>query len=292
MNPHRSLPYREPACAIAAPAKRRLRGTAAVLLLAAAAMGASPVAASGPAQGTTSGAIASARYAAPVEHYGHFALGRPHEYASLDVVTGDGRRLRLTLPPGQVFEDLQPRLVTMAPGAPTELLTIVSDRRTGSRLALVGLRDGRLEIGAQSRPIGQPMRWLNPVGVADLDGDGSAEVAAVLTPHIGGTLVVYRREAGRLVPAASLPGFSNHVYGAAQLGLSTVIAVDGRPQLLVPDITRTVLRVVRLDAGRLLETGRCPLAEPLQRDLRVVPPAGVRVDGSANAVEIPKDCQR
>ncbi len=267
---------------------RLLCSAAAAVLPLAAAL---PAATSGPARDPAGDTIASARYSAPVERYGHFALGRPHEYAGLDVATVDGRRFSLMLPPEQVFEDLQPRLVTMAPGASAELLTILSDRRTGARLALVGLRDGRLAIGAQSPPIGQPMRWLNPVGVADLDGDGTAEIAAVITPHIGGLLVVYRREADRLVPVASLPGFSNHGYGTAQLGLSTPLAVDGRTQLLVPDTTRTVLRIVRLEAGRLVETGRCPLGEPLQRDLHTVSPGIVRVEGP-NGVEIPRDCTR
>ncbi|PMR68583.1 hypothetical protein CR158_22340 [Halomonas heilongjiangensis] len=42
-----------------------------------------------------------------------------------------------------------------------------------------------------------PNRWLNPVGVADLSGNGEAEIAAVTTPHIGGVLRVYRRSGER-----------------------------------------------------------------------------------------------
>ena len=37
--------------------------------------------------------IAGAGYATPVERYGHFALGRPHEYARLTVTTDRGRKL-------------------------------------------------------------------------------------------------------------------------------------------------------------------------------------------------------
>ena len=36
---------------------------------------------------------------------------------------------------------------------------------------------------AQSEPIGSAMRWMNPVAVADLDGYGQLEIAAVITPH-------------------------------------------------------------------------------------------------------------
>jgi hypothetical protein len=66
---------------------------------------------------------------------------------------------------------------------------------------------------AQSAPIGAPNRWLNPVGVADLDGDGVAEIAAVTTPHIGGVLRIYRRTGEVLAEVTSLAGFSNHEYG-------------------------------------------------------------------------------
>ena len=36
--------------------------------------------------------ITDARYAAPVDRYGHFALGRPHEYARQTATTSTGRK--------------------------------------------------------------------------------------------------------------------------------------------------------------------------------------------------------
>ncbi len=208
--------------------------------------------------------IAHAAYAEPTPRYGHHALGAPHEYARLLATTDAGRRLALELPEPEVFEDLAPRRVRLAAGAPAELLVIVSARRGGARLALVGLRDGALAITAQSAPIGTPMRWLNPVGdgVADLDGDGVAEIAAVTTPHIGGTLRVYRRDGERLVELAALAGFSNHVYGSPELALSGPVQLAGRTQLLVPDQQRHTLRLVALQGGALVETARCPGPAP------------------------------
>ena len=207
--------------------------------------------------------IVGARYAVPVERYGHFALGRPHEYARLVASLDTGRSLELELPEDEVFEDLAPRIVMLAAGGPPEVLAIVSRRDNGSRLVLIRVSGERLEIGAQSPATGTPMRWLNPVGVADLDGDGRAEIAAVTTPHIGGTLRVYRREGGALVEVAALAGFSNHAYGSSELGLSAPGFVAGRPRLLVPDATRRYLRVIALEGGRLLETGRCAASSPL-----------------------------
>lgn len=222
--------------------------------------------------------ITSAQYEAPVDRYGHFALGRPHEYARVRATTDAGRTLTLQLPEDEVFEDLAPRLVRLVTGEPEELLTIISGRESGSRLAVIRLGRDRLEMGAQSQAIGTPMRWLNPVGVADLDGDGRAEIAAVITPHIGGTLKVYRRVGGNLLEIAGLAGFSNHVYGSPQLAMSAPVSVGGRMYLLVPDAARLLLRVVALEGERLVEVRRCALSSPLTGALRVIEHSEVSVD--------------
>lgn len=207
--------------------------------------------------------IAEARYADPVDRYGHFALGRPHEYGRVMATTDVGQRLELRLPQDEVFEDLEPRLVRLAAGAPQEILAIASHRERGSRLVMIRARSGRLEIGAESAAIGTPNRWLNPVGVADLDGDGRAEIAAVITPHIGGTLKVYRRSGRDLVEIAALAGFSNHVYGTPELRLSLPVSIRGKVRLLAPDSTRLRLRIIALQEGRLVEVAHCNLPAPV-----------------------------
>jgi hypothetical protein len=207
--------------------------------------------------------IAEAHYEVPVERYGHFAAGRPHEYARLSATTDSGRRLTLELAADEVFEDVAPRRVQLEKSGPHRLLAIVSRRGDGARLALIGAQNDRLQIVADSSPIGTPMRWLNPVAVADLDGDGQAEIAAVTTPHIGGTLRVYRLAEASLVEFAALGGFSNHLYGSAELSLSAPISIDGRAHLVVPDSNRQHLRIIALQQGRLVETGRCKLSKPL-----------------------------
>lgn len=214
--------------------------------------------------------ITGARYVNPVERYGHFALGRPHEYSRLAATTDAGRSVAFELSGDEVFEDLEPRLVALAAGEPREVLAIVSRRDSGSRLVLFRLNGNRLEPSAESAAIGTPNRWLNPVGVADLDGDGRAEIAAVVTPHIGGTLKVYRRNGSRLVEAATLAGFSNHAYGTSELGLSAIVPMDGRMRLLVPDTSRMHLRLIALEGGRLVETGGCAMPAQVTGAVRVV----------------------
>lgn len=221
--------------------------------------------------------ITGGRYALPVNRYGHFALGTPHEYARLVATTDRSRNLELLLPDDEVFEDVAPRLVHLAPEASAELLVIISNRKTGSRLALVRAAGGTLEISAQASPIGTPRRWLNPVGVADLDGDGRAEIAAVITPHIGGILKVYQRRGAALTEVALLPGFSNHRFGSIEQRLSMPVMIAGRMRLLVPDATRSHLRVIAFDARRLVEVGRCNLAAPVTGDMRAISAAEVSV---------------
>jgi len=232
--------------------------------------------------GTAVGAetITYALYSNTVDRYGHFAPGQPHEYSDLVVTTNTGRRLVLQLPEEEVFEDVKPRLVRLARGEPEEILTIVSSRESGSRLVVIGLNGNQLKINAQSRPIGIPMRWLNPVGIADLDGDGRTEITAVITPHIGGTLKVYHRTGINLVEITALTGFSNHIYGSPELRLSTPVSIAGQMRLLVPDVMRQNLRVIAFAEDGLVETGRCELHSPITGAIRMMPSSEITVEVS------------
>jgi hypothetical protein len=221
--------------------------------------------------------IIGAQYATPVARYGHFALGQPHEYARVRVTTDSGRRMELQLPEDEVFEDLAPRLVSLEAREPAEILSIVSRRQDGARLVMIRRNGNRLEVSAESPAIGITMRWLNPVAVVDLDGDGRSEIAIVTTPHISGTLRVYRKSNRRLVEIAALAGFSNHVYGSSELGLSGPISLAGQMRLMVPDTSRQNLRIIALEDSRLVEVGRCALPAPVIGATKVVGPSVVSV---------------
>ena len=90
--------------------------------------------------------IVQTSYSNPVDRYGHFALGRPHEYSRVNVTTDTGHTLSFTLPENEVFEDLSPRIVRLAANEPEEILTIVSARDSGSRLMMFRLSNGGLEM--------------------------------------------------------------------------------------------------------------------------------------------------
>ncbi len=216
--------------------------------------------------------IAEANYKNQVKHYGHFALGEPHEYSHLSVTTDKGRKLVFKLPENEAFEDLKPRLAELSANSPKKILTIVSKHGSGSRLVLFAINNNQLEISAQSHAIGLPNRWLNPVGVADLDGDGQAEISAVITPHIGGILKVYKQQGKELVEIAAMDGFSNHAYRSTELALSTPSYIAGKMQLLVPDDSRQSLRIIALVNNRLIETGRCRLPSFVIGPVKIISP--------------------
>lgn len=221
--------------------------------------------------------ITGARYLEPTSRYGHYALGGPHEYARIAAVTDMGRLLELQLPEDEVFEDLTPRLVRLAPEEPVGILAIVSRHEDGARLVLLQQQGERLVVSAETPSVGTPMRWLNPVGVADLDGDGRAEVAVVTTPHIGGVLRVFRRDGRQLVEVARQTGFSNHVYGSAELALSTTAVFRGRMSLFVPDFERRHLRILNLQADRLVEVVRCALPAKVTGSIEIVSAAELTI---------------
>jgi hypothetical protein len=217
-------------------------------------------------------AIRAAWLIGPTDRYDHGVLGDAIEASGLAVETAEGETLTLTLGPAAVFEDRIPRLVDLDGDGRDEVLLVKSGRAAGASLALAALRDGELAIVAEGEPIGRAYRWLNPVGTGDFDGDGRIEVAHVETPHIGGTLVISRLEQDRLVAIHRVWGFSNHRMGSPELGLSTVLDVDGdgRPELIVPDESRRRLRVVGFAGGRFEDLADIALGAEVTSALQVI----------------------
>ena len=99
-------------------------------------------------------------------------------------------------------------------------------------------------------------------------------MALVETPHIGGVLKLYRYTEGdpvlRLETEA--PGFSNHVLGSMELGMSAVVDVnaDGVPDLIVPSADRKALRVVTAASGLIEDLMALNLPEPIVTALQPV----------------------
>lgn len=162
--------------------------------------------------------IAAAQYDGPTTRYPHGVLGDDVEYTTLSVTLSDGRSMRATWPDGMVFEDLAPRLADVTGDGAPEVIVVESSATEGGRLAIWGLVQGQLTQLATTPHIGTRFRWLAPVAVADLDGDGVVEVAYVDRPHLAKVLRVWRitpQATGGLTLAevAQAPGQTNHRIG-------------------------------------------------------------------------------
>jgi hypothetical protein len=204
------------------------------------------------------GRIAEAWLIAPTERYDHGVLGDAVEAGGLLVRLKDGGERQLLLPETQVFEDLEPRLADLDRDGEDEVLVVRSSLDAGAVLTVYGLVDDELKLIAEG-PNHLPLhRWLNPIGVADFDGDGTVEVAYVETPHIGGILRILSLQDGRLVEEASWAGFSNHEIGSRELRLSAILDFDedGYPEIFLPSARRRSLRILRYQDGEITLLGR------------------------------------
>lgn len=222
--------------------------------------------------------ITQARFSLPTDSYDHCVLGDCIEYQAIEAILEDGYMLTLRLEDDSVFEDVTPRLVPMGLNGKKAILTVRSYPDTGAALVLLEVRSGKLKITAESAPIGTAHRWQNPIGAADFDRDGKIEIASVHTPHLRGILTLYERRGKKLVIDKQAEAFSNHQPGSAELDLHEIINwdLDNMPDIVLPDITRTSLKVVSFKNGQ---------AEVIaEKKFKALITGPVRAD--ANAIEV------
>ncbi len=164
--------------------------------------------------------ITGAVYDGPTDRYPHGVLGDEIEYDTLTVTLSDGRRVSARWQAPIVFEDIAPRLADVDGDDRPEVIAVESHEARGARLAIWGLDGQGALVQRGATPfIGQRFRWLAPVGAADLDGDGTVEIAYVDRPHLAKNLRIWRVGAEAegpglsLTEVAALPGVTNHRIG-------------------------------------------------------------------------------
>lgn len=222
------------------------------------------------------GDIVAAWYEEPTERYGHGILGDAIEAGTLAVERSDGTVLRHVLSDRHVFEDRTPRLVDLDGDGLVEVVAIRSSLTEGGAIAVYGIDDGALVEKAVAGSIGTINRWLNVAGIDDFMGTGDRQIAYVKTPHIGGTLYLYRYTPAGLEQVGELYGFSNHAIGAREQRLSAVLDLDGDgvPELAVPSADRGRLRLVGFKDGALRDLADIPLPARVERAIMVENTAG------------------
>jgi hypothetical protein len=186
----------------------------------------------------------------PVTRYDHGVLGDAIEAGGF-AVERKGLPQVLRLDAGAVFEDRRVRLADLDGDGVPEAIVIKSYLDRGSAVAVYRLGPDGITPFAESAAVGQPHRWLNIVGVADFTGSGERMIAAVVTPHLAGSLRIYRQVGQTLEAVARIDGFTNHILGQRDLDLARIDDIDGDgiPEIVLPTRDRKSLAAISFKGG-------------------------------------------
>jgi len=187
----------------------------------------------------------------PTDKYRHGVFGRPLEAEGFAIERG-GKRLEFRLPADQLFEDRRVRLADVDGDAQPEAILVKSSLDKGAAIAVYKLGRTKIELLGETEPIGAANRWLNPVGVVEMGQDGRKFIAAVITPHIAGSLRFYEWRGRGLVEVTRLDGVTNHINGSRNLDLAVIqdVDADGADDIVLPSLDRKALVLVALKGGK------------------------------------------
>jgi hypothetical protein len=158
----------------------------------------------------TAQTILDARYIEPTTRYAHAVLGDDIEHGALELeIEGTAQRTIIRLPKDRVFEDTEPRVVDVDGDGAPEVVVVEAHQNQGARLAVYDAAG----LVVATPYIGRRNRWLAPIGIADMDGDGAVELAYIDRPHLAKMLRIWRFKDGALTQIASLEGLTNHRIG-------------------------------------------------------------------------------
>ncbi|MFD0979042.1 VCBS repeat-containing protein [Tropicimonas aquimaris] len=187
--------------------------------------------------------------------YGHDVLGGTPEWDTLRVELGPRGRaalgetaISMVVPESQIIEDIAPRVAQVDGAGAPEVVIVISDRSRGARLAVLELSSRRL---ISTPPIGTRNRWLAPVGIADLDGDGAVELAYVDRPHLARVLRVWRYQDGGLEQIAAVEGVTNHRIGESRISGGLRDCGNG-PEMVLASADWTRVVTATLAGGQLV----------------------------------------
>ncbi|MEL6464072.1 MAG: VCBS repeat-containing protein [Pseudomonadota bacterium] len=193
--------------------------------------------------------VASARYTDPTDRYAHGVLGDAIEWGALELLLQTGEVRRFVLPQDHVFEDVAPRLADLDGDGASEVLVVETDVVAGGAFAIYG-PEGKI---TETPHIGTRNRWLAPLGAADLDGDGTVEVAYIDRPHLAKTLRIWRYKNSRLTEVARLPGLTNHRIGEGDIA-GGIRACNGGPEMILATANWSDLVALRWDGAQFQRT--------------------------------------
>jgi hypothetical protein len=137
-----------------------------------------------------------------------------------------------------------------------EVLVVETDIARGASLAVYDM-NGRVTA---TDFIGQTHRWLAPLGIGDLDGDGLPEVAYVDRPHLARELVVVQYRGGTLTERARATGLTNH-----RIGDSTIAggyrSCDGQAAMILANADWSQIIAAAWQGGRITTRTLAPYSK-------------------------------
>jgi hypothetical protein len=215
------------------------------------------------------GSLMAARYAEPVQD-GQAIIG----WRTVQVRQRDGRILGYRLPEGQVFNDQKPLFVDLGQDSLQEILVVRKDADGGSRMVVLLPKDDTLAAVAETPPA-PDQGLVDPVGLADLEGNGQDQLVLVSSPGGDGYLETYFFEQGKLVRKWRLYGFSTRVPAAGVDGVSAFVDLNGDAvtDILLPRNDLLGLSVISMAGGYSRPLWRQEFSVPLATAFVVVPEA-------------------
>lgn len=197
--------------------------------------------------------IVGAGFHHPTDTYRHCILGDCTTYTGLNILseTATGQRFSRSFTlqsDDHVYEDIAPRLWDVTGDGAPEVVVILTRVDAGAALAVYDLT-GQI---ARTPHIGQPHRWLAPIGAADLDRDGRVELAFIDRPHLAKRLRVFEWDGTGLRLDAERGGLTNHRIGEDFI-TGGVRTCGTAPELVTVNADWSHIMVTTMDAGR--ETG-------------------------------------
>ncbi|WP_406656315.1 hypothetical protein V7O62_10695 [Methanolobus sp. ZRKC2] len=168
--------------------------------------------------------------------YGHGVLGDEIEASNITIVENTRNTAIVNvieLPSDDVAEGIAPIWADLDGDGIREIIVTLSNKDEGARLVVFN-ENG--DILASGSAVGQGYRWRHQIAVAPFGPEGEMEIAAVLTPHIGGVVEFYELEGNRLQVVASIPGYTSHQIGSRNLDMAVAgdFDGDGNIELLLP----------------------------------------------------------
>ena len=145
---------------------------------------------------------------------------------------------------------IAPRLADLDGDGTDEVIVVRSHVAQGAQLAVYRWTGDDLVLHAVTPYIGRRHRWLAPVGVADLDGDGAMDLAYVDQPHLARVLRVWRHADGALTQVAAAAGLTNHRIGEDFISGGIRDCGDG-PEMVTANAGWSRLIATRLADGAL-----------------------------------------